>query len=57
MLEGMDTRLMCISGIEIRNSYEENRKIYEGYLSNISFSQIHCQDVFTLDSLRVKSQL
>ena len=37
MLEGMDTRLMCISGIEIRNSYEENRKIYEGYLSNISF--------------------
>ena len=57
MLEGMDTRLMCIFGIETRNSYEENRKIYEGYLSNISFFQIHCQDVFTLDSLRVKSQL
>ena len=37
MIEDMDTRLMCIFGIETRNSYEENRKIYEDYLSNISF--------------------
>ena len=43
----MDTRLMCIFRIETRNSYEENRKIYEDSLSKSLFFQIYCQDVFS----------